>query len=230
VAELADDVQRKEEFDMGCHSVRKQVLRIGILACTVAAGLSGCASSGLVNVWMDPQYAANPMKNVLVVAMKPDADGRHLWEDAFADAFRQRGVTATPSHQLFPNDLPDTNGIIAAVRENSYDGFIVTVELPSDTLTQYVPGRTIGSVVAYRHYWGNSYYTYYNQVYRPAYTAIDRYARHRIEVWSTTGEGALVWTATSKVPDPTSRKALKQRIIGEVIDDLAKDGVIPTKK
>jgi len=215
---------------MGCYSARKQSLRISILACIVAAGLSGCASSGLVNVWMDPQYAAKPMMNILVVAIKPDVARRRLWEDAFADALRQRGVTATPSYQLFPNELPDTNGIAAAVRENSYDGCIVTVKLPSETLTQDVPGYTTDSLVVRHNPWTNRYYDYYQQVYTPGYTETQTVVRHKIEVWNTTGKGALVWTATSEVLDPTSRKAENQRIIGGVIDDLVKHGVIPAKK
>ena len=215
---------------MGAHSVRKQSLRISVLACIAAAGLSGCASSGLVNAWMDPQYAESPMMNILVVAMKPDVATRRLWEDAFADALRQRGVTATPSYQLFPDELPDTNGITAAVRENRYDGCIVTVRLPSETVTQDVPGYITDSLVVRYNPWSNRYYDYYQQVYTPGYTETQTVVRHKIEVWSTRGRGALVWTATSEVLDPTSRKAVNQHIIGEVIDDLAKHGVIPAKK
>jgi hypothetical protein len=215
---------------MGRHSVRKQTLCIGILACMVATGLNGCASSGLVNVWMDPQYTKKPMLNVLVIAIKPDIAKRRLWEDAFADAFRQRGVTATPSYRLFPNDLPDTNAIIAAVSENSYDGCIVTVKLPSDTLIQDVPGYTTDSLVVRYNPWKNRYYNYYTQVYRPGYTETHTVLRHRIEVWSTTGQGALVWTATSEVLDPTSHKGVNQHIIGRIVGDLAKQGVIPAKK
>jgi hypothetical protein len=215
---------------MGYHSVRKQSLRISILVCIAAVGASGCASSGLVNVWMDPQYAENPMMNILVVAMKPDVARRRLWEDAFADALRQRGVTTTPSYQLFPNELPDTNGIIAAVRENNYDGCIVTVRLPSETLTQDVPGYTTDSLVVRYNPWSNLYYSYYQQVYTPGYTETQTIVRHKIEVWSTTRKGALVWTATSEVLDPTSRKADSQRIIEGVVEDLVKHGVIPAKK
>lgn len=215
---------------MGYHSVRDQILRISVLVSMVAAGLNGCASSGLVNVWMDSQFKEKPMTNILVVSIKPDIAKRRLWEDAFADAFRQRGVTATPSYRLFPNDLPDTNEILAAVAEHSYDGCLVTVKLPSDTLLQDVPGYTADSLVVRYNPWKNRYFNYYTQVYRPGYTEAHTVLRHRIEVWSTTGEGSLVWTATSEVLDPTAHNGVNQHIIGVIVGDLAKQGVIPAKK
>jgi len=227
---ISDDAQRKEEFDMGSYPVRKQSLRMGILACIAAAELVGCASSGLVNVWMDPQYAAAPMTNMLVVAMKPDVARRRLWEDAFADALRRRGVTATPSYQLFPDALPDTSGIIAAVRENSYDGCLVTVKLPSEITTQDVPGYTTDSLVVRYDPWSRWYYNYYEQIYTPGYTETQTIVRHKIEVWNTLGKGALAWTATSEVLDPTSRNTVNERVIEGVIDDLVRYKVIPAKE
>ena len=227
---ISDDTQRKEEFGMGSHSVRKQSLRSSILACIIATELAGCASSGLVNVWMDPQYAAAPMTNMLVVAMKPDIARRRLWEDAFADALRRRGVTATPSYQLFPDVLPDTNGIVAAVHENSYDGCLVTVKLPSEITTQEVPGYTTDSLVVRYDPWSHWYYNYYEQVCRPGYTETQTIVRHKIEVWNTLGKGALAWTATSEVLDPTSRNTVNDRVIEGVIDDLVKYQVIPANE
>jgi hypothetical protein len=196
-----------------------------------AVAMAGCASSGLVNVWMDPQYSGKPMMNILVVAMKPDVAKRRLWEDALADALRQRSVTATPSYQLFPEELPDTNGIIAAVHDNSYDGCIATVQLPSEYLEQDVPGYTSDSLVVRYSPWSNRYYNYYQQVYTPGYTEVHTVIRHKIEVWNTTGDGALVWTATSEVLDPISGDAVNQRNRGidEIIDELTKHGVIPEK-
>ncbi|HUU44933.1 MAG TPA: hypothetical protein VMY18_03745 [Acidobacteriota bacterium] len=216
---------------MGRYLVRQQSLRISILACIVAAGVSGCASSGLVNVWMDPQYAANPMRNILVVSMQPDVAKRRLWEDTFADALRERGVTATPSYQLFPNELPDTNGIIAAVREHSYDGCIATVKLPSRTLTQDVSGYTTDSLVTLYDPWSHRYYNYYKEVYTPGYTETQKVVRHKIEVWNTTGKGALVWTATSEALDPVSSDDVdrRNRVVKGITDALVRNGVIPAK-
>lgn len=214
---------------MDLNSVDRHLIRNGLLTCILAVGLSGCATSGIVNIWRDPQYAASPMKNILVVAIKPDVAKRRLWEDAFANALRERGVTATPSYQLFPNELPDTNAISAAVRENSYDGCIVTVKLPSGSVTQEVPGYTSDSLVVRYNPWTNMYYSYYQMVYTPGYTETQTVLRHKIDVWNTTQNGMLVWTATSEALDLDSPKASNKHIIGEVIDDLVKRKVIPSK-
>lgn len=214
---------------MNSQSVRSPLLRFSMLACIAATSLTGCASSGLVNVWSDPRFASPPMKNMLVVAMQPDVARRRIWEDAFADALREHGVTATPSYQLFPNELPDTNGVIAAVREHDYDGCLATVRLPSVTTTQDVPGYTSDTLITRYNPWSNRYYDYYQQIYTPGYTETQIVRRHKIEVWSTTGQGALVWTATSEVLDPSSGNASKRRdhIIDGIVDDLTKAGMIP---
>ncbi len=217
---------------MRCHFVHSKSLSIGLFAVIAAVGLSGCASSGLVNVWMDPQFAAPPMKSMLVVAMQPDVAKRRLWEDAFANALLEQGVTATPSYQLFPNELPDTNGIIAAVREHSFDGCIATAKLPSATQTQDIPGYISDSLVTGYNPWTNRYYDYFEQIYTPGYTESQTVVRHRIEVWSTRDKGALVWTATSEVLDPVTSEAVyhRNRVVDEIMDDLTKNGVIPKKK
>jgi hypothetical protein len=217
---------------MKSHPLWTPLIRIGILACMSSGGLSGCASSGLVNVWTDPQFAAPPMKNMLVVAMQPDPARRRLWEDAFADALREHGVAATPSYQLFPNELPDTNAVVSAVSEHNYDGCIATVRLPSVTTSQDVPGYTSDTLITRYNPWTNRYYDYYRQIYTPGYTETQTVTRHKIEVWSTTGQGALVWTATSEVLNPTTGATASHRdhVIDGIIDDLAKARVIPAKK
>lgn len=214
---------------MNRHSVHRQLIRNSVLALMIATMLSGCATSGLVNVWMDPQYAANPMRNILVVAIKPDVAIRRLWEDSFAKALREQGVAATPSYELFPNELPDTSAISAAVRMNNYDGCVVTVKLPSGTVTQDVPGYTSDSLVVRYDPWTRLYYSYYQLVYTPGYTETQTVLRHKIDVWDTTRKGALVWTATSEALDLASPKASNRHIIGEVIEDLVKHRVIPAK-
>jgi hypothetical protein len=180
---------------------------------------------------MDPQFAAPPMQTMLVVAMQPDVAKRRLWEDAFANALLEQGVTATPSYQLFPNRLPDTSGIIAAVREHSYDGCMATTKLPSGTQTQEIPGYIHDSLITTYNPWTNRYYDYYEEIYTPGYTETQTVVRHKIEVWNTRAKGALVWTATSEVLDPVTSEAVhrRNRVVDEIIDALAKNRVIPKK-
>lgn len=201
-----------------------------IIIAAVVAGIVGCGTSQLVNVWKNPEQPTTPFTNMLVITMKRDAAVRRLWEDSFVNALRQRGVTATPSYQLFPDALPDTQEVVSAVEESKFDGVIITSNLPLKTEDQYMPGY-ITEVPVYRyHRWYNTYSVYYRDIYEPGYIAIDTVIRHRIDVWSTGGTGELVWTATSEVIDPTSDQAVNHEITEMIIPELAKQGIIPRKK
>jgi len=170
------------------------------------------------------------MTNILVVAMRPDVANRRLWEDAFADALRERGVAATPSYEIFPDALPDTSGIVSAVRDGLFDGCVATVPLASETMTEDTPGYSTEALVVAYDPWARRYYDYYEQVYTPGYTETYTVVRHKIEVWNTRGRGALVWTATSEALAESSQNAVNRGVLGEVIDDLVEHGVIPAKK
>lgn len=204
--------------------------RLSVLACVATAVMIGCSSSsGLVNVWMDPQYNASAMQNMLVVSMNPDVARRRIWEDAFADALRARGVKVTPSYQLFPNQLPDTSGIITAVNQYDYDGIFVTARLATEYVTHEVPAYLTDSLVTRYNPWSNRYYDYYQQVYTPGYTETQELVRHKIEVWRTTGTGDLVWTATSQVLNPAPSRGANDRVVNRILDDLADNKVIPSR-
>jgi len=202
------------------------VLILGIFA----AGFFGCGSAQLVNVWKNPEQPKTVFTNMLVITMKRDAAVRRLWEDNFVNALRKHGVTATPSYELFPTELPDTLQVVAAVRDNGYDGVVTTSPMPYKTADQYMPGY-ITQVPVYRYDpWYNTYSVYYRDIYEPGYIAVDTIIRYRTDVWDTKDKGELVWTATSELIDPTSTQAVDHEITKMIIPELAKQGVIPRKK
>lgn len=162
--------------------VRNRLLAMAILGVMGGVSTSGCATSSLVDVWKDPRYTAGTMTNMLVVSMNPDAAKRRIWEDAFAEGLRERGVKATTSYQLFPNALPDTNEIISAVNEYDFDGCLATARLATEYVTQEVPGYVTDNLVTGYNPWSNRYYNYYQQVYTPGYTETQTVRRYRIEV------------------------------------------------
>ncbi len=215
---------------MDHYSPRVRMIAFVLIAGILAAGLFGCSSSQLVNVWKNPEQPRTAFTKMMVITMKRDAAIRRLWEDSFVNALRAYGVSATPSYQLFPDALPDTQEVVSTVRENNFDGIIITSNLPSRTEDQYMPGY-ITEVPVYRYdRWYNTYSVYYQDIYEPGYIAIDTVIRHRIDVWSAGGKGELVWTATSEVIDPTSDQAVDHEITEMIIPELAKQGVIPRKK
>ncbi len=179
----------------------------------MAAMLSGCASSSnLVNMWRDPAFKSDPMREVLVIAIKKDATNRRLWEDGLVAELGRYGVNTTPSYRPFPNAVPDTAQVVEAVRRDGYDGVLVARRLDTETYTNYVPGYTTAEPITRYNPWTNTYYTYYRQVYHAGYTDVGKVARHEVNVWTTREGGRLVWAGTSEILDPSTAQAVRNEI------------------
>lgn len=204
---------------------------VPLAALLAAVLLPGCGSSAnLYNMWADPTYQAGPMANVFVIAMKQDAVARRLWEDALAGELRTHGVTATPSHALFPEALPDTLAVTEAVRREGYDGVLVVRALPSSVAEQYVPGYISREPVTRYNPWTNRYYTFYADVHHPGYTETAQVVRHEMHLWTTTEGGRLVWAGTGAVIDPVEQGAVRGEVSRLLIPELTKNGLIPPKR
>lgn len=209
---------------------RPRTVALAGLISLVAASLFGCASSGLVNVWRDPQPPPAPMHSVLVIAIKKDEGRRRLMEDAFVAALDKRGVRATPSYRLFPSAVPDTQEVIEAVRRDGYDGIIVSSRLEPESLETATTGYRTREPRARYVPWTQSYRTYYVEVEHPGEVQVERIIRHRVDVWSTKEGGRLLWTAEGRSVDPTSSSDVNKEITGNVMPELEKSGIIPGAK
>ncbi len=198
-----------------------------LLPLVVALLLTGCAAGGLVNMWRDPAYPKSPLRKVFVIAVKHDLTQRRIMEDAFVAALDKRGVSARPSYRQFSNALPDTAQVANAVKETGYDGVLVASKLDTQTSTAYVPGYTTTEARTTFNRWTGRYQTYYTQVERPGYTETAEHVRHRVDLWSTEGDGRLVWTATGHSINPTSSDQVNREIVGEIVPELVRQGMIP---
>jgi hypothetical protein len=198
-----------------------------VAACALACLAGGCSSSELANLWKDPEFPKEPIRNVLVVALKQDALKRRLWEDGFADALQKQGVQTTASYRLFPSALPDTQQVVDVVRERGYDGVIVVHKLDTETSTRYVEGYVATRPVTAVSHWSGAYYTYYEDVYRPGYTETERVVRYQVDVWSTLEGGRLVWSGTSRTLNPSSGDQVRTEITGLIVPELSRKRVIP---
>lgn len=207
-----------------------RALVAGSLLALAAAAPLGCGSSaGLSNMWVDPTYQAGPMTNVLIITMKRNPVPRRLWEDALAGELRSHSVTATPSHALFPNAVPDTQAVIEAVRRDGYDGVLVVRGLPATVAERYVPGYTTREPVTRYNPWTNRYYTFWAEVHHPGYTETERVVRHEVHLWTTRDGGRLVWAGTGEVLDPHERGAVREEIVKLIIPELTAKGLLPPK-
>jgi hypothetical protein len=199
-----------------------------LLAGCAAAILGGCSGSStqLVNMWRDPTAPATPIHRMLVVAVRNNPVSRRIWEDGFVAALAKHGVEATPSYNLFPNAVPDTDAVVVAVREHDFDGVLVTHRLPTTTQQSYVPGYTHLEPVWVRGRWYGTYHTYYQEVHEPGYVETDQVVRNQVDVWNTAGDGRLIWSGTTESLNPSSGAEVNAAITKLIVPELLAQGVI----
>ena len=199
------------------------------LAVLVAVVLGGCAStSGLTNMWRDPEYSGPPLRHILVVGMIRNPANRRILEDAFVHQLSKNGVDAVPSYQHFPNDPPDTDQVYDAVDKGGYDGVLLTRRLPSQTSTSYVPGYLTTQPVT-RLGWRGYYRTTWVDVMHPGYVEQDVTARREVELWTVGDGGRMIWTGIGETVNPSSSTEVTHDVTHNVVPELARQGFIPRR-
>jgi hypothetical protein len=206
-----------------------KVVAVGALGCLIGL-MCSCASSSLVDKWYDPGFQAPPLTKMLVIAVGKNATKRRIWEDAFTKSLSEHGVTATQSYSLFAEAPPDTDQVAATVQTNGFDGIMVILRLPTETNTQFIQGYTSTEQdMRYSFYW-QRYWTVYREIDHPGYVDTQTVAIRTIDVTTTGNHGRLIWSATSRTPDPGSVTDVQGGIADLVISELAQRKFIGPKK
>ncbi len=202
---------------------------LAAIGCSCAIMSGGCASSSLVDAWHDPRYQSPPLDKMLVIAVRKDATMRRIWEDAFANELAKQGVSAAPSYRAFPEAPPDTDQIVENARANGIDGILVIRRLPTESNRRYVPGYTTKeSVTRYSPYW-QRYRTFYREIDHPGSVETQTVAIRAIDVTLTKDGGRLIWSATSRTPDPGTVMDVQREIASLVMTELARQHIIGTR-
>ena len=228
--------------------------RVLIVSVSVLSWMYGCTSSRLVDIWHDPAFQALPLSNMMVVAVMKDATKRRLWEDAFSGELIKHGVAVTTSYNLFLDAPPDSNQVLKTVEANNFDGILIILSLPSDTNSHYVEGyttieqksrgisppsrairyayknpATVQQDLHYVSYW-KRYWTYYREIEHPGYFDTQTTDIRAIDVTTTGSGGRLIWSATSRTPDPNSVTDVQNGIVLMVTHELTRHKIISMKK
>jgi hypothetical protein len=193
--------------------------------------LAGCASSDLVDVWRSSSYVSPPLNKILVVCVSKNTMPRQIWEDVFSVELRNYGVAATSSYRLFPDAVPDTSQVIQMVQSNGFDGILVYRRLPPEKDTQYRQGFGISEHnMVYNHFNGRFGASYFRDVGYAAYVDSQKVDIRAIDVWATKNGGQMIWSATSKTPEPNSIQTVRPEIVKMVLSDLIQHGIIVPEK
>lgn len=181
----------------------------------------GCGSSKIILDWREPSFAGPPLRKVLVVAVKSDPTRRRIWEDAFVNALTPSGAEATPSYRLFPDALPDTAAVVAAVRQHHFEGVVVTHRVNTATVTRTIPGgRVMEPVGTFHDPFYGSYDTAYREVHAPDLLETDKVVRDRTDVWDSRGRARIVYQGYTESTNPVSATALSKDISRLVVPRL----------
>jgi hypothetical protein len=203
---------------------------IRLVLCCSFAMIAGCASSELVDIWSDSSFQSPPLNKMLVISVGKNAAQRRLWEDAFTVELTKHGVVATPSYRLFPEAVPDTDQVIQAVKVNGFDGILLARWLPPEMNSQYKEGYVTGEQRMIYDRRRQRFVTYYREIAHPGYVDSQKVDIRAIDVWATKNEEQIIWSATSKTPEPNSMQSVRPEIVKLVMSELTDRGIIASER
>jgi len=199
-------------------------------ATLLAAALApGCASQSVSQQWHDTTFRGS-FSNVLVIAIRKEEIHRRMWEDAFDAEFAARGVNVLKSYDLFPGSAPDTQQVIAAVREHHCDGVLVSSRLSNSTETRYIPGHTTSQPVMTQDAFSNAYSTRWTDVQVPGYTETNQMRHYQTDLWQTGDSAHVVWTGVIDSAESGSPSIIPETVSGTIAPQMEKAGVIPPRR
>ena len=161
--------------------------------------LSGCAQTQVTSVWVDQEYQGDGIDNVIVVGISRDAGLRRIFEDEFVSLFKQKGVKATASYRVLPDeDLQDEKKLDSTVRNSGFDTILMTRVIDVRKDTQYIPPDYIYAPPSYYY---RGWHGYYAQAYMmsPGYTVEYETAVLETNLYDLQTD-KLVWSARSDAP------------------------------
>jgi hypothetical protein len=202
----------------------KRLVRASAVA-LAAVALSSCATTNMVQVWRDPNYVAQPVKRIFVVAIIPNDQYRVTFENAIAQALIAKGFDAATAASVFPPGQLDKEAVTAFVREKNVD-LVVVQRLVKQTTTEYVP-PSVAYVPPAPYYGGwYGYYGYgYGAVYSPGYYSEDTTVQAETNVYAVAGE-RLIWSGSSSTFNFTSATEAAGSVAAALVNDLSKSGIL----
>lgn len=209
--------------------VKLEKIALLLLAFLAVALVVNARSTKLVFTWKNANYTGTGFKNILVLAMNGQAEGRADFEDRMVKELVRPGVTAVPSYSLMPRpnatpiNLDDLRGY---VHDLKFDAIIVSRMVKYDKKVTMVEG----DVYPVFPYYG-TFYGYYGAVapvvYDPGYLQTDTDAQIETNCYSTAKpDGELAWVGITDTVNPRSRTNAINAIVKLLVKQLEKENLI----
>ena len=193
-------------------------------ALTLLSASAGCSTSTqtvMTDTWRDPNYAAGPMRSIVVFGGKMDETNRRSLEDRLVAALSAQGVRATASYALFPGELPSKDEARAVIQQAGADGVLVSSMRGTTQRQTYVSGAYEGG------FWDGFYGPGWGGAWAPGYVVTDQFVKFETSLWDPKGNGKMVWSAVTQTENPSSGMAFASSLTKAVLPALTKAGFLP---
>ena len=202
-------------------------------ALLLSVALLTAASPKLLLSWKNPNFSGGSFHNVLVLGLNGKAVNRAEFEDELTAALSRPGITVAPSYEFLarPDATPiDMKDFRELVREQKFDGIVVSRIVKKETKNTYVPGTVYTPTPYYNTFYGY-YSTVYPAIYTPGYMQSEKVAQVEINFYATTTpDGELVWTGTTNTFDAHAAMKNIHDVVKLVSKELEKQNIIDAEK
>lgn len=209
------------------------MIHFRMMSCLLIAAsllfIASCGGTKVTSSWKKSDYAGEPFKSILVVALIEDPNKKMFWENTVADRLRESGIkTVATSISAFPMDRGlEAKDIIKYVEEQKIAGVLVTSLVDIETKAAPAPAQSPtysggGSVYS-------SFTTFYPQAYNSVYGGRNTATLTTVVLETNLYSSEtleLVWSMSSDTLEPRSIDKLAGSVSKTVISTLKKDRLL----
>ncbi len=174
---------------------------------------------------------------ILVVVKAKNANHRMELEDDIAERLKKKNINAVPSYIRLPKELLKTKGndekaleaFVSTLRENNFEGILVTSLVKASQSVEYNPGEYYTTRVPVRYgRFGRYYGTTRVGVYEPG--SVERHKNLVMEsllydLRGSSKENSLHWIGKIEVTDPSSVDKATDKYAKTVVKKLVKEAI-----
>ena len=193
-----------------------RLVRFRLIGLLVGLLLTGCASTGTIEVEVYEPLPSQPFAKFLVVGIHEDGRIRRLFENAFVKELAGQGVGGVQSNRfIFEERAINVERVMRAVQESGADG-VITVRAVDVDLQPKTERPIQRETLEYDLFSDN-----------PERRLLPR--RDKVTLQTNVYQAAtkhLVLSATSRVVSPDSVEAIGQEVCRETVESLAREKLI----
>ena len=187
--------------------------------------LISCAATKLTSVYKDPSYAGGSIKSVLVVGVADNIRNRKLFEDAFVNQFKSRGIEAVSNLTAIPKNMELTKEYIKETAERLKMDSVLVTHLVSVKEEEVLHSAVILPDPVGYHQFGTYFEVIYSDEYIPEHSTQHQFVKLQNNLYETKTE-KLIWSATSEIMDPESVREIIESLGKVIMKDLQKNNLI----